>query len=132
MKTLDEVIDDLKMRSRLVICTRPKDDYWVVPIETIQDALHYLIDFRYAKDVLELEKDRYAEAVKNCEAAELKYRQLSGELGINLAELRNEDQLYPNILFRPDGMYCCVCGSRLDQDREEDQDPGFRIQDSES
>ena len=42
MKTLDEVIDDLKNKSRLVICTKPKDDYWVVPLETIQDALQYL------------------------------------------------------------------------------------------
>ena len=46
MKTLDEVIDDLKMKCRLVICNRPKDDYWVVPIETIRDALHYLKAYR--------------------------------------------------------------------------------------
>ena len=45
------------------------------------DALHYLKAFRYAKDTLELEKDRYREAVRNCEEAELKYRKLAQSLG---------------------------------------------------
>lgn len=34
-------------------------------------------------------------------------------------ELRNISQ-FPNVLFRPEGMYCAVCGSRLDQDPEEE------------
>ena len=63
MKTLDEVIAELEDEGLFA------------------DALHYLKAFRYAKDTLELEKDRYREAVRNCEEAELKYRKLAQSLG---------------------------------------------------
>ena len=45
------------------------------------DALHYLKAFRDAKDTLEREKDKYAEAVRNCEEAENKYKKMEEELG---------------------------------------------------
>lgn len=59
MKMLDEVIDDLKMKCKLVICNRPKDDYWVVPIETIRDALHYLKEYREQKEQIDALPDYY-------------------------------------------------------------------------
>ena len=61
------------------------------------DALYYLKDYRMLaadfaekrKD-LEAEKARYQEAIRNCEAAENKYHQLSEELRKTSAELGNE------------------------------------------
>lgn len=67
MKTLDEVITEL-------------EDEGVFP-----DALHYLQTYR--ADKLEWEQtrqaneERYQEAVKNCEQAENKYRQLQRDFG---------------------------------------------------
>lgn len=119
MKTLDEVIQALEW-----CISDTEDDCAGCPYDGEDggchqrnlDALHYLKAFRYAKDTLELEKDRYQEAVRNCEAAELKYRKLAQSLG----EVGNaEIPLNPNVVFRPEGVYCGVCGSRLDQDREE-------------
>ena len=78
MKTLDEVIKAFEQ------C---KDDkcYECAYHEKVHadscitkrksDALHYLRAFRDAKDTLEREKDKYAEAVKNCERAENIYKQ---------------------------------------------------------
>lgn len=99
MKTLDEVIFEAP--------------YSRTPWEA--DALHYLKEYQSVKAVLEFKKrqyeemaeailkqgqereafcqaeiTRYQEAVKNCEAAENKYRQLSEELGKTSAELGNE------------------------------------------
>ena len=137
MKTLDEVIKNLEDGTEHLSAM-------LISRETWSDTLHYLQEYKAKMKVLEYKSKRYdemcetiqkqgqehedrskaeiaryQEAVRNCEAAELKYRQLTGELGKNLAELRNGDQRYPNILFRQEGMYCFVCGSRLDQDREE-------------
>ncbi len=83
MKTLDEVID---------IMEHPlygaDEDFAEIAEDDIADALHYLKALRDAKDTLEAEKDRYAEAVKNCERAENKYRKLAQ----NLSERsKNED-----------------------------------------
>lgn len=68
MKTLDEVIDYCEGKQN---CGE-----WV----GIADALHYLKAFRDAKDTLEAEKDRYSEAVRNCEQAENKFRKMEDEL----------------------------------------------------
>jgi hypothetical protein len=62
MMTLDEVIIGIKEQMGL-------------GDPVLIDALHYLKAFRDAKDALEREKDRYAEAVKNCERAENIYKQ---------------------------------------------------------
>lgn len=88
MKTLDEVIEAQER-----CATYPNCHFCFLhagPVcEWIQDALHYLKAFRDAKDALEAEKDRYAEAVKNCEEAENKYKMLSGKLdGFPTADIR--------------------------------------------
>lgn len=54
--------------------------------ECNEDVLHYLEAFRDAKNSLDTERDRYAEAVRNCEIAENKYR----ELCKTSQELRND------------------------------------------
>ena len=83
MRTLDEVIKAMEM------CTTSPEDDEMCPgcpyadadgnPECVgrdkDDALHYLKAFRDAKDTLVREKDRYAEAVKNCERAEGIYKQ---------------------------------------------------------
>ena len=79
MKTLDEVITAIGLcwadhcfdcpyheKKHEESCIRKRDT----------DALHYLKAFRDAKDTLEREKDRYAEAVRNCERAENKYKRM--------------------------------------------------------
>ena len=70
MKTLDEVIEGIEA------C---RDSYVAGKIIK-DDALHYLKAFRDAKDTLEAEKDRYAEAVRNCEQAENRFRKMEDEL----------------------------------------------------
>ena len=81
MKTLDEVIDAMERCSKphYFDCTGcPYEDdeaetgCWSDDRDV--DVLHYLRAFRDAKDTLEAEKDRYQEAVRNCEEAENKYR----------------------------------------------------------
>lgn len=74
MRTLNEVIEAIE------VC---RDSYVAGKIIK-SDALHYLKAFRDAKDTLEREKDRYAEAVKNCERAENKYKKLTEEASQNL------------------------------------------------
>ena len=74
MKTLDEVIKALDNDCKKCgECPYVEEKH--CRIEIGHDALHYLIAFRDAKDTLEREKDRYAEAVKNCERAENIYKQ---------------------------------------------------------
>lgn len=79
MKTLDEVIKALEW-----CIDDSHDDCEGCPYDTGEvtdchdrnaDALHYLKAFQDAKDTLEREKDRYAEAVRNCEQAEGIYKQ---------------------------------------------------------
>ena len=125
MKTLDEVIqavDYCRFSSDCNPC--PYRESKSCAREKMTDALHYLQhyrmlgnDFAEKRQELEDEKARYQEAVRNCEEAELKYRKLAQSLG----EVGNaEIPLNPNVVFRPEGVYCGVCGSRLDQDREEE------------
>lgn len=93
MKTLDEVI-------------KVFESGYLITDKTKNDALHYLKEYQVVKKVLELKKQqyeelteavqkqsqerearsqaeiaRYQEAVRNCEAAELKYRKLAQNLG---------------------------------------------------
>ena len=42
--------------------------------DAVEDALHYLTDYRDKNRQLDVEKARYQEAVRNCEEAENKYR----------------------------------------------------------
>lgn len=73
MKTLNEVIEWME---KIVL---------PMTFEAVkEDALHYLKAFRDAKDTLEMEKDRYAEAVANCNAVETKYMLMAKDA------LRNE------------------------------------------
>ena len=62
MKTLDEVIAMIERHMHLY-CAAQYDG----------PCLYYLKEYRDAKDTLEREKDRYQEAVKNCEEAVNKY-----------------------------------------------------------
>ena len=77
-KPLNELIEDLGH-------AEPASRYGDVQImvEDLTDALHYLQAFRDAKDTLEREKDRYAEAVRNCDKAEAKYTMLCMEYAGN-------------------------------------------------
>lgn len=113
MKTLDEVIKALEfcqqMTSRGDHCNEcpyaKKDEYndWTFDCNDSEvDALHYLQEYRKQKDLV-----GFLHA--HIQAIEEDYQ-----------ELRNAEK-YPNILFRPEGMYCAVCGSRLDQDPEEEK-----------
>lgn len=95
MKTLDEVITALEM------CTADKcvcvsgcpysyladgDDgceYHAIPAMQ-RDALYYLKNYRDTKAWLDLEKQNYAEAVKNCERAEAKYTQMTLDMNRNV------------------------------------------------
>ena len=81
MKTLDKVIAELE--------DAPLGEFSEVEIDyaTVQDALTYLKEYRMQLDdivakrkALDAEKDRYAEAVRNCEKAENKYRKMEDEL----------------------------------------------------
>ena len=83
MKTLDEVIKAVE-DARVQVETGTS--YWVDYRDNDElktDALHYLQAFRDAKDTLEREKDRYAEAVRNCDKAEVKYTMLCMEYARN-------------------------------------------------
>ena len=84
MKTLNEVIEAQER-----CATYPNCHFCFLhsgPMcEWIRDALHYLKAFRDAKDALDTERDRYAEAVKNCEVAENKYKRLYEETSQNSA-----------------------------------------------
>ena len=97
MKTLDEVITGLEVCSNGQGCENcpyavyDEDGFeQYLDCEKMNtDALHYLKALRYAKTTLEAEKERYQEAVKNCEEAENKYKMLSGKLdGFPTADVR--------------------------------------------
>lgn len=76
MKTLNEVIGSLEYCTGFDFVRCQDCPGYAEPDCGVQDdALHYLKAFRDAKDTLEREKDRYAEAVKNCERAENLYKQ---------------------------------------------------------
>ncbi len=83
MKTLDEVIKGFECCQEINCAECPyanwdnTDKVRCDPMDKEDDSLHYLKAFRDAKNTLEAEKDRYAEAVKNCERAENKYRKLA-------------------------------------------------------
>ena len=89
MKTLDEVIqavDYCRFSSDCNPC--PYRESKSCAREKMTDTLHYLQgyrmlvnDFAEKRQELEDEKARYQEAVRNCEAAELKYRKLVQSLG---------------------------------------------------
>ncbi len=92
MKTLNEVIktlEDCEVRGGFFD--------WKYGIS---DALHYLEAFRDAKDALEAEKDRYAEAVRNCELAENKYRQLQKAAGDVLWKVASENEINPALTWQ--------------------------------
>ena len=55
------------------------------------DCIHYLKELRYAKTTLEAEKERYQEAVKNCELAENRYKQMQKAAGDALWQISSED-----------------------------------------
>ena len=94
MKTLNEVIKALEELGDFVAeCNYCSAEYCNKSYEFDKcysgEALHYLKAFRDAKNTLEREKDRYREAVKNCEEAENKYKMLSGKLeGFPTADVR--------------------------------------------
>lgn len=82
MKTLDEVIKALEIcigyncsDAEHDVCPYFGESDMGCIKEPEKDALHYLKAFQDAKDTLEREKDRYAEAIKNCERAENIYKQ---------------------------------------------------------
>ena len=113
MQTLDEVIDQLiDCHTNWARWSQTSD---IVDRSAVEDAIEYLKEYQSVKAVLEFKKRqyeemteavmkqgqegearcqaeiaRYQEAVKNCEAAENKYRQLSEDLGKTSAELSNE------------------------------------------
>lgn len=113
MQTLDEVIDQLiDCHTNWARWSQTSD---IVDRSAVEDAIKYLKEYQSVKAVLKYKKrqyeemaeavlkqgqereahcqaeiTRYLEAVKNCEAAENKYRQLSEELGKTSAELVNE------------------------------------------
>ncbi len=70
MKTLDEVIKGFECCQEINCAECPYanwDNTDIVrcdPMDKEDDALHYLKAFRDAKDALETEKDRYAEAIE--------------------------------------------------------------------
>ena len=93
MKTIDEVIRSFELSCGKKDCGQcPYDDecldhHVCECYERMADALHYLKEYRMQLDdivakrqALEAEKDRYAEAVRNCEQAENKYRKMEDEL----------------------------------------------------
>ena len=74
MQTLDEVIKALEYCTGFDFVRCQDCPGYSEPDCGIQnDALHYLKAFRDAKDTLEAEKERYQEAVSNCNAVETKY-----------------------------------------------------------
>lgn len=83
MKRLDEVINELHYWDT---CDAFPESFY--DFEVTRDALHYLKDYRMLvnniaekRQELKDEIARYQEAVKNCEEAENKYRQLAQNLG---------------------------------------------------
>lgn len=112
MQTLDEVI---KMLEDAIDATDADCPMMILVEGDATDVLHYLKEYQSVKVVLEFKKrqydemiekvmkqgqereaccqaeiTRYQEAVKNCEEAENKYRQLSEELRKTSAELSND------------------------------------------
>lgn len=78
MKTLDEVINELHYWDT---CDGFPESFYDFEVTT--DALHYLKNYRDTKAWLDLEKQNYAEAVKNCERAEAKYTQMTLDMNRN-------------------------------------------------
>ena len=83
MKTLDEVINELHYWDT---CDEFPESFYDFEVTT--DALYHLNKYRMTLDdivakreALETEIARYQEAVRNCEDAENKYRQLAQNLG---------------------------------------------------
>ena len=109
MRTLEEVIDSITKQSGLEIrdVRKPEKDRFWVDRETYNDALHYLKEYkekcheldilvlenRRAFEQLGVETTRYQEAVKNCEAAENKYRKLAEETSQNLGNTSQKELL---------------------------------------
>jgi len=91
MRTLDEVIKALELFENTPLDCAKKCPYaeecqdrdQCFCCEREADALHYLKDYRDSKEWLELEKRNYAEAVKNCDQAEVKYTKHVLELNRN-------------------------------------------------
>ena len=85
MKTLDEVIKGFECCQEINCAECPYANWDNTDVARCNDtnkeddALHYLKAFRDAKDALDTERERYAEAVKNCEVAENKYKRLCEE-----------------------------------------------------
>ena len=89
MKTLDEVIEELQY---WYTCDEYPEGFY--DDEVTRDALHYLEEYQKKQKTLEIraaeykrgfeqlgvEKERYQEAVKNCEEAENKYRMTNDAL----------------------------------------------------
>lgn len=83
MKTLDEVIKaldncaDVNANFEACECCEYRDirddGYDCGRLQMMEDALHYLKNYRDSKAWIKLEKKNYTEAVKNCEQTEARY-----------------------------------------------------------